>query len=107
MDWRYEILKRLPVDDVVFRQLWIILEDKIMEIAKHYDIDAGIAKGIMRECTVIPGMTIEIFGHVVKYLKYSYEKEYMETFKECVENSIVRADIYVSCVKSYVENQEM
>lgn len=107
MDWRYEILKRLPVDDVVFRQLWVILEDEIMETAKHYDIDAVLAKGIMRECTIIPGMTVDVFGHAVGFLKDSYEKEHMETFMACVKNSITHAGIYVSNVKPYADNPEM
>lgn len=48
-------------------------------------------------------MTLEVLGHTVGFLEYSYEKEHMETFKACVKNSILYAGICVTNVKPTME----
>lgn len=106
MGFHYDILKQLPVTDNVFEQAWLLQSDIVMKTAEKYDLTEEVAKGVMKECVVIPGMTIEIFGHTVGFLEYSYEKEHLETFKACVKNSILYAGIYVANVKPTMEAQD-
>lgn len=106
MGFHYDILKQLPVTDNVFEQAWLLQSDIVMKTAKKYDISEEVAKGVMKECVVIPGMTLEVLGHTVAFLEHSYEKEHMETFKACVKNSILCAGIYVANVKPTMEAQD-
>lgn len=106
MGFHYDVLAQLPVTDFVFEQAWLLQSDIVMKTADKYDISEEVAKGVMKECVVIPGMTIEIFGHAVGFLEHSYEKEHMETFKACVKNSILCASIYVANVKPTMEAQD-
>lgn len=106
MGFNYDILKQLPVTDNIFEQVWLLQGNIVMKTAEKYDLTEEVAKGVMKECVVIPGMTIEIFGHTVGFLEFSYEKEHMETFKACVKSSILYAGIYVANVKPTMEAQD-
>ena len=106
MGFHYDILKQLPVTDNVFEQVWLVQSDIIMKTAEKYNLTEEVAKDVMKECVVIPGMTIEILGHTVGFLEYTYEKEHKETFKACVKTSILYAGIYVTNVKPTMEAQD-